>query len=168
VLDIIIGIAGLFASATVMAGVCLIITGATFSLAAFRRETGDGGRSLMRSSSKKGEVDSSVFGMLFSSAVSVLEPVQRLVSEQCDSLASVLCDPLGFLRRIYHEDKLSSYVWTMVFIMVKVIMFSYQLAVWLEIVETAKDGLRDGTLEIHCNTAKCKLNRQVNTAFDSF
>ena len=157
-----IGIVGLSASATVIAGVCLIINGITFSYAVFRKETGDGGRSLNVAGSKKNEVELSCFGTLYVSVTSLLTPLQRFISDQCDSLASVLCNPLGFLRRIYQEDKMSSYAWTMLFIIVQIIMFTYQFVIWSDVVETAKSGLRDGTLKIHCNTEKCKLNRQVS------
>lgn len=146
ILDMIIGLTGCTTYNTFLAGACLIANGIVYQYAAMRFEAGDGGRAKRRADAAKAKP----------------KPRISLLLEVTDFIKWVITfNPVTFCRRIYNEDKLSSYVWVGIFVGANVIVFFYTLDVWINIVDTMKDELLDGTLNISCDDVLCKTNRKA-------
>ena len=63
--------------------------------------------------------------------------------------------------RLRNEDKVLVYLWTLVFVGSNIAIFITTLLEWTNIVETFKNGLRKGNLDISCESDECALNRQL-------
>eukprot|EP01036_Dinobryon_divergens_P033073 gene33073-42785_t len=144
-----VGFIGLFNYATCMPGVFLLTAGLVYCYAAYRREGGDGGRADARKAAASAAAGSR---KMPAKAPPTMWQNLMFLSE---------FNPVAFFRRIYREDKLSSYVWVCLFIIANIITFVYTVFVWLNIVNTMKQKLKDGTLNVLCADASCHLNRKV-------
>lgn len=78
----------------------------------------------------------------------------------CFNYCSLL-NPFAFYRRLYNEDKLSSYFWVFIFFSVNIIIFVYTLNFWYTAVYKMEHDLKHGTLEIDCNSFICHVNRKA-------
>lgn len=141
---IIFGIVGLAHYSTCLAGVALISNGIVYFMATWRKETGDGGRAMRK---KQAEKNPKTF---FQSVFSFLP-----------DLDTMECNPIKFCKRIYNEDKLSTYFWTWVFIGLNFVIFVYTLYAWYAAVDLMKDDLLKGTIDYDCGSYECRINRQI-------
>jgi len=144
ILHMLIGVVGLADYATCLAGVALISTGVVYTLATCRKETGDGGRQQRRKARAK-----------------LMSSPMAYVRSFLPDFSDVNLNPIEFVRRIYNEDKLSSYFWMCMFCAMNFIVFVYTLYTWSVAVDDIKDDLLNGTLKIACDTKTCSLNRQI-------
>jgi hypothetical protein len=67
----------------------------------------------------------------------------------------------NFYNRIYKENKLSSYIWVFLFIIINIILFFVTLTDWFLIIKTMKNGLLNGNLDVLCDTRLCHANRKA-------
>jgi len=150
-LHVLCGLIGLYNYATCLAGACWITAGAVYVWAAWRKECGDGGRlNRKRAAAKAAEAKKND---------SVEMSACQYLEENFSWLLSF--NPITFCRRIYNEDKLSSYVWTFIFFAVNIVLFAYTLSVWYGAVFEMEDELLDGTLRVDCDSFKCHVNRKA-------
>jgi NAD(P)H-flavin reductase len=152
IIHLIIGACGLYNYATALPGAFLVTTGAVYSYAAYRRECGDGGRRVKKRAAEKAaqvraDTDEAEAGVL------------RYITETFDWLTSF--NPVTFCRRIYNEDKLSSYVWVFLFVGLNIALFIYTLNVWYEAIYDVEDKLKDGTLNVTCDSLLCHVYRKA-------
>ncbi|KAJ1433380.1 hypothetical protein B484DRAFT_394488, partial [Ochromonadaceae sp. CCMP2298] len=70
-------------------------------------------------------------------------------------------NPVTFCRRISNEDKLSSYVWTFIFLAANSILFIYTLYVWYQVVYDMESDLKEGKLNTSCSSLICHVNRKA-------
>jgi hypothetical protein len=143
-----VGVVGLACNATALAGGCLISNGLVYMYSAYRYEAGDAGRAhrlKMLRQKKSSSTDN-----------------DTTTSSWSDSFHELMTwNPVTFYKRIYNEDKLSSYIWVALFIIANVLTYFITLNTWNGILEAIIDGLRNGNLKIDCNDALCKLNRKI-------
>jgi hypothetical protein len=149
ILHIVIGIAGCYNYATVLAGVCVIITGIVYCYAVYRNESGDGGREARRKAAEKAAQDKK----------DNPKPFSQVISENFYYVLSF--NPVAFYRRIYNEDKLSSYVWIGIYAAANIFAFFYTLSFWYGVVGLQIEGLENGTLDVSCNELICHVNRKI-------
>ncbi len=157
-LHLFVGLIGLYNYATCLAAFCLVVTGIVYSYAAYRNESGDGGREAAKKAieaarakkdlAKADNADKSIFTVWGEQA-----------KETCLYILSF--NPVTFFRRIYNEDKLSSYIWVGIFVIVNIALFAYTLNVWYAVIDAQYQGLKDGTLNVTCDTPICKVNRKL-------
>jgi ferredoxin-NADP reductase len=154
ILHFIIGLGGIWNYATCIAAVFLLITGVVYSYAVSRNESGDGGREAARriAEAKAKEKEK----MKNEDAE---KTTGQIISEKISHILSF--NPFTFYRRIYNEDKLSSYVWLSFFVIGNLIAFLYTLNLWYGIVDKQIDSLKDGSLDVHCNDRICHVNRKI-------
>jgi len=170
-----VGIAGFWSIATILPGVCLIITAFICSIAAMRQECGDGGRGARRK-----EADEAAKRIKEAAATTTQEKIDNNNHPtyfgwyfrakdrdelRNDSLSSLdflkQFNPATFMRRIYNEDKMSTYFWTLVFCGGNICYFIVALVNWMEIVSQMENQLLDGTLDIKCSSRICHVNRKA-------
>lgn len=146
-LHFIVGLAGCYNYATCLGGVCLITTAIVYQYGVYRSESGDGGREAKKkaSAAAKAKRKDVTFQEKFAENINY-----------CISF-----NPVTFCRRIYNEDKLSSYVWMAIFITINLLLFIYTLDEWYEIVETMRDELLNGKLKVNCDDLICHVNRKA-------
>lgn len=141
------GIYGCTSISTLLAGVCLIVNGLVYFKASYRGECGDGGRNRAR-----------------------LGKPEQFWSDFCIELPGSICTLLKspfqfniftFLKRIYQEDKISSYFWILIFFAGNAFYFYYQMNKWNDIVSLVQDQLLDGTLDVSCDDNSCAANRKM-------
>ena len=151
IIHFIIGIGGCYNYATAMPGAFLITTAFVYSYAAYRRECGDGGRAQRAKAAEKAAqarlVDAPDAG------------IYQYMTETFNWMTSF--NPLTFCRRIYNEDKLSSYVWVFIFVAINFIVFVYTLNLWYNSVYAMEDDLKNGTLDVTCDSLMCHVNRKA-------
>jgi hypothetical protein len=143
-LHVIVGVVGLAHYSTCLAGIALIANGVVYFCATARMETGDGGRAVRMKAreAKQQTCAQSTFSWL-------------------PNLSEMNCNPFKFFKRIYNEDKLSTYFWTWVFFALNFALFVYTLWAWAEAVDVMNEGLLKGTLKFDCDTPECHVNRQI-------
>jgi hypothetical protein len=147
IIHIIIAIIGFSNYATAIAGVCLFCTGLVYNIATYRRETGDGGREQRKQQRAKQSKDTSFpFSHLFSCL---------------PNFSEINLNPIKFVSRIYREDKMSSYVWLALFLILNFVLFVYTLIAWDVAAAEMRNGLFDGTLEYDCESPECALARRL-------
>jgi hypothetical protein len=142
-----VGIYGCTCIATLLAGICLIINGLVYFKASFRGECGDGGRNRAR----QGKPEKS-WG--------------AYCSEIPGSICTLLKSPFQFniftfLKRIYQEDKISSYFWIFIFIAGNAAYFTIQINTWNDTIKSLQEQLLDGTLDVNCDDNSCVANRKM-------
>ena len=145
----IIGVVGLADYATALAGACLLTTGAVYSYAAFRLEAGDGGRASRIKARKTAAAQRAEQREGKSAGLLMKENALWLLS----------FNPVSFLMRIYNEDKLSSYAWVGLFLILNFVLFAYTLNAWYAAVDTMEDEMIDGKIDVHCSSLNCRVNR---------
>ncbi|RYH29171.1 hypothetical protein EON65_09455 [archaeon] len=145
---IVLGGIGLYNYVTCLGGACFLTAGIAYVRAAYRQESGDGGREAARRSAaqKKKSTEN-----------------EESCSQQCSSTMSYVLsfNPYTFSRRIYNEDKLSSYVWIGLYIAANIILFGYTLDFWYNLVDDMRDDLLQGTMKIDCSDRLCHYNRKA-------
>lgn len=134
----IVGIVGLYNYATALAGAFLLTTAAVYQYAAYRRECGDGGRRVRRQAAEKAAQ---------SAAANNAELTWWQYFEETFNWMTTF-NPVTFCKRIYNEDKLSSYVWVFVYLALHFALFVYTLYTWYNAIYAMEDGLKDGTLSV--------------------
>lgn len=144
-LHILIAIIGFTNYATAIAAFCLLTTGIVYNIATYRFETGDGGRE-QRKQERLKQTNNSKFSYL----LSFLPDYQH-----------INLNPMKFFRRIYQEDKLSSYIWLTLYFGLNFALFVYTLYAWDATAHGMRQGLIKGNLEYDCDTPLCDLARQV-------
>lgn len=164
-----VGIAGFWNISTILPGVCLIITAMVCCMAALRQECGDGGRGARRKqaeATRKKNADAGItascteslfqryFGWCYPST-SDAEPVTSVLDYLKQN------NPVTFMRRIYNEDKLSTYFWTLIFCAGNLCYFVIAFINWMGIISQMENQLLDGTLDIKCASRLCHVNRKA-------
>lgn len=146
-LHIVMGIAGLYNYATCLGGACLLTAGVVYQIAARRNEAGDGGREARAASARKDQA----------------KRAGRSWGKCWAENLSWICtfNPAAFFRRIFNEDKLSSYVWVGIFVLGNLALFVWALDIWIELVEHTNNALLDGTLDISSTTRVSHYNRKA-------
>lgn len=173
IFHIVIGIIGLSNFATSIAGLCLIATGSAYLEAMRRKESGDGGRLAKKKQLFKEEMARQArnedkemedelpelsLSTLFTGAVCI--HAYHRTRKFCVELSVVLSyNPFTFLYRIYAEDKLAMYFWSLVFVTANVVLFAYTYDHWQSVVAEEKDALVNGTLDVECLEKVCDVNR---------
>eukprot|EP01038_Epipyxis_sp_PR26KG_P010834 gene10834-14544_t len=150
ILHFIIGIIGITNYVTFLGGSFYLTNGVVYQYAAIRFETGDGGREQRRKELEK---------MKNNSKSSPKESYSKMINDYFQYFLTF--NPITFYKRIRNEDKLSSYVWTFIFLLINFITFVSELLEWYDIVESMEHGLLAGTLDVSCNTIVCKTNRKA-------
>jgi hypothetical protein len=158
ILHIIIGGIGCYNYATCLAGSFLIFSGLTYCYAVKRNESGDGGREV-RHKANEAEVARKKKAIEKGEAKDENKNSKQKCLEFFWYLLSY--NPISFYRRIYNEDKLSSYFWISIFVIANVITFIYTLNVWFGVIADQKEGLRNGNLNVFCNSPECHVNRKI-------
>lgn len=153
ILDLAVGVVGLAAYSTCLAGGVLLTLGLIRSYAAYRREAGDGGY-FDRKSGKERAAKAALEAEKNNPYSLELPEVNVNFSLQgaMDSISE-------FFLRIHREDKLSTYVWVFVYAMANFILFVYTLNKWYVAIELARDALLDGALDISCHNDICHQHR---------
>jgi hypothetical protein len=150
-IHLIVGACGMYNYATALPGAFLVTTAAVYSYAAYRRECGDGGRRVRQKEAEKR-----------AQARAADAPTPGVMQWLSDAGSLVLSfNPVAFCRRIYNEDKLSSYVWVFIFLAGNFILFVYTLNLWYNAVYDMEDGLKAGTLKVTCDSLNCHVNRKA-------
>lgn len=147
ILHTITGIAGLYNYATCLAGSFLLVTGCAYQYAVMRYESGDGGRAQRKKqaeTAKKNNTDVTTWGVITAYATWAYN-----------------FNIFTFLKRIYNEDKLSSYVWVFLFVAANITLWVHTLFVWYFIVARQIKQLKDGTLDVYCTDHLCHVNRKI-------
>lgn len=147
IIHFLVGVAGLSNYATCMPGGFLITTAVVTQYGVYRNESGDGGRETKKKNAAKAKA----------------EAVDKSFAEKMKEnwLWLISFNPITFYRRIYNEDKLSSYLWIGIYVLVNVLLFVYTLDVWYEIVEGMRNSLLDGSIEVTCLDLMCHVNRKA-------
>lgn len=144
ILHVMVGIVGFSTYATCIAGLCLFCNGIVMCIASKRKEAGDGGREF-RAEHK--------------------QPVKTVVDDEGEGGWCAACwaamHPVRFLRMIYNQDKLATYVWMSIYIAANIVLFVHTLNVWIAVVETMKDDLKMGGIRFECDGPVCQLNRKL-------
>ncbi len=148
-----VGVAGLYNYATCLAGSFLVVTGLVYCYAALRNESGDGGReaakkaadAAAKAKARAEEENSRTFSQRFSDGVWYVAS----------------WNPVSFYRRIYNEDKLSSYVWIGLYALANLLAFVVTLYTWYAAVDQQIYDLKHGTLSTDCNNTGCHVNRKI-------
>jgi hypothetical protein len=151
IVNLIIGAAGFVTDATMLSGACLIILAFVQAYAARRGECGDGGRKARAAAREKAAKDGQAWYHM--------GPYVESFKKFCSELPQ--WNPYTFFRRIYNEDKLSTYIWLFLYLASNVVLFVYVVVEWVDIVALQQDGLVNGTLDLSCNTVYCKMNRKI-------
>lgn len=143
---------------TAFAGACLLATGTVYCYAAYREESGDGGRkqrakdreaALARAKKALTSTGNAVPHHIWKDTI--LPKITYIIS----------WNPITFYLRIFQEDKVSSYFWVLIFLMSNLILFAFTLNTWLGAVNGMKQQLLDGTADIYCHTRLCHANRKA-------
>lgn len=140
IIHMIIAIIGFSNYATALAAVCLFCTGIVYNVATYRFEAGDGGREQRKQEREKSNKSSDSWLPKFS---------------------EINMNPIKFLRRIYREDKLSSYVWLFLYFLLNFVLFVYTLLAWNAAAEEMRHGLIRGDLDYDCESPECAMARQI-------
>eukprot|EP00981_Chlorochromonas_danica_P010602 scaffold3290_cov165-Ochromonas_danica.AAC.45 len=143
----VIAIAGLYNYVTCLGGACLLTAGVVYQIAALRFEAGDGGREARRVASQKVQEKRAKRSW------------GKFCSETCSWLLSF--NPATFCRRIFNEDKFSSYFWVGLFAIGNIILFAWALDLWYDKVEAWEHDLLNGTMNVSCKTRLCHYNRKA-------
>jgi hypothetical protein len=151
VLHALIGIVGLYNYATCLAGACLFVTGVVYFKAVHRFEAGDGGREARRKAAEAAKAKREKELSDKTQSQRITETVQYVAS----------FNPVTFCKRIYDEDKMSSYIWIGLYAALNLALFIYTLDVWYEVVESMRQGLLDGTLDVTCSDLLCHVYRKA-------
>lgn len=138
------GFAGLFNYVTALAGGCLLTQGLVLMYAGYRRECGDGGYFERK---KK--------------ALPSPSPSPASSKEQAPSDADYSESYRSLIVRLYREDKLSTYFWLGLYILVNVGLYLYTLSLWFTKIELSKTALINGELQVDCNNEICKNHRNL-------
>jgi hypothetical protein len=117
VIHILTGIVGLYNYATCLAGSFLMITGAAYCYAVNRMEAGDGGREARRKASVAAQAKREKERQDKTLSMRTVENLQYVIS----------FNPVSFCKRIYDEDKLSSYIWVGIYASLNIALFIYTL-----------------------------------------
>jgi hypothetical protein len=141
-LNIGLGIYGCTLPVTMLAGFCLITLGLVQCYAVWRQEAGDGGRSLLHNKSN-------------SKGASYTNYISSIFQSMCTFR------PHQFCVRVYNEDKLSSYVWVLIFLSANAIFFIYYVVLWWGIVTSIRVGLLQGTLIMTGNDSVSHMIRKA-------
>lgn len=148
ILNFMVGVVGLSCNATVLAGACLIATSLVQMHAANREEAGDGGRAALAAAKARAKEEATWS-----------ERLNTWASDMCSRFYAL--NPYTFCTRIYNEDKLSSYFWVFVFFAVNIVYFFYTLKEWETLINALAKQLKDGTLDLACNSAMCHTARKI-------
>lgn len=151
ILHALIGVVGLYNYATCLAGACLFVTGIVYFKAVHRFESGDGGREARRKAAEAAKAKRDKEHASKTESQRITETVRYIASY----------NPVAFCRRIYDEDKLSSYVWIGLYAAVNLVVFVYTLYLWEVIVLDMRQGLLDGTLDVSCKELMCHVARKA-------
>ena len=158
-----VGLVGMYNYVTGLAGVFLVITGAVTCYAATRQECGDGGRTA--AAKAKASLLASRVGSNNNKDNKAKD--QSSGQEQQSSRFVACCQQvrsfhLGrYCRRLYNEDRLSSYAWVLLFVAVNAVVFLYYLSVWYQTVLGMEQGLLRGSLDIDCDDRLCHVHRKA-------
>jgi hypothetical protein len=144
---LVIGIAGLYNYATCMGGAFFVCTAVVQQYGVYRNESGDGGRDARLKAAKK------------LAAQHEGKPVSNSFLNYVRWCLSF--NPISFCRRIRNEDKLSSYVWVGVFIVLNIVFFLYTLDAWYVLVMLIRNSLLDGSLSVQCSDILCHVGRKA-------
>ena len=149
-IHLIVGVCGLYNYATALPGSFLVTTAIVYQYAAYRGESGDGGRRVRKKDAEK------------AAQLQIAENEGQLQNYLCSLVEQVLAfNPYTFCKRIYNEDKLSSYVWVGIYIAGNIAVFVYALDHWFNIVNTMERGLLKGTFDVTCDSLLCHVNRKA-------
>ena len=151
IVHFIVGLAGCYNYATAMPGAFLITTALVYQYAAYRKECGDGGRRARRRAAEMAAEKRLANKIEITYYQYTVETLNWALS----------FNPVTFCRRIYNEDKLSSYVWVFLYFAGNAILFIYTINVWYGTIGTMRDELRDGTLNVTCGSLMCHVNRKA-------
>lgn len=154
ILHFLAGVAGLSNYATCLAGGCLVFTGLVYQKAAYRFEAGDGGREQQRK-----QKEAAAARKAKNDKENKERPWKDRMQENMQY--ALTFNPITFYRRIYNEDKLSSYIWVFIFVTVNIVLFSYIVYVWYAAVGAMGDGLLNGTLDVTCTDTLCHIYRKA-------
>lgn len=139
---IIIGIIGLGSYVTCFGGFCVITNGIVYCIAAYRKEAGDGGRA--QRALKKAAAPDAVHTNYVSGRFEQEDRSQK-----------------SFFKRIVDEDKLTSYVWVGVYILLNVILFIVTLNLWYSALDAICQSLWDGSIDIYGTSRVSHANRKM-------
>lgn len=149
--NMIFGVVGLYNYATCLAGAFLLITGVVYNHAVSRFESGDGGREANKKAKEAAKLKKQKENEEKTYSQRIAESVHHVLS----------FNPVTFCTRIYNEDKMASYVWVGIFLIINFITFVYTLDVWYTVIYNMRNGLLDGTLDVLCDSLQCKVNRKA-------
>ena len=172
---LLVGIVGLPFYSTTLAAVPLIAASVVLFYAAWRQESGDGGRQKLREAKeaaakkKEQEIKSQPVSAMQEGELNCLEKLQLLPMQIYDKfleIAGVVVEynPGQFYLRLVKEEKLSLYFWTLFYIFLNLVTFWVVQKDWIDKLHHYRDGLLRGTLDISCGTEQCKLNKQMATS----
>jgi hypothetical protein len=148
VLHIIIGVAGLASYATCLGGGALIINGIVYNIATIRHEVGDGGRLEYKKKNK----DKSLYQQYYDhfNIFKLTNPDEK-----------VFYTPVEFIKKIYNEDRLSSYFWVGCFYILNISLFIYTVNLWYNQINEMRTELVNGNMNVICSSKNCRFHRQL-------